>query len=191
MLSLVPFVFCLVGIFSLREILPENSTTEQDKEETSYFSFSNGVAVVVAVYMLAFGFMPIPNALASRVFVVVLVVLLATPLGIPVHYYLKARGFKAVLDVNELLLGKHNKRVRKSVTDEEASAVVTMTVKSGPVVGEEHTIWEALKTLDFWILFVSNLCGVGTSLVVMYNMRQIRLALGYSNVSLFVSLTSI
>ncbi|KAK7310534.1 hypothetical protein RJT34_08098 [Clitoria ternatea] len=193
MLSLVPFVVCLAGIFFLREILPENSTAEQDKEETSYFGFFNGVAVVVAVYLLAFGFVPNPSALVSRVFAIVLVVLLAAPLGIPVHSYLKARGFKAVLDVNEPLLDGHDKRVRKSVGDEEASAAVTatMTVKSGPAVGEEHTIWEALKTLDFWILFVSFLCGVGTGLAVMNNMGQIGLALGYSDVSLFVSLTSI
>lgn len=60
-----------------------------------------------------------------------------------------------------------------------------------PVIGEEHTIMEAVKTVDFWVLFVSFLCGVGTGLAVMNNMGQIGLALGYADVSMFVSLTSI
>jgi hypothetical protein len=50
---------------------------------------------------------------------------------------------------------------------------------------------EVMKSLDFWILFVSFLCGVGTGLAVMNNMGQIGLALGYTDVSIFVSLTSI
>ncbi|KAL3621371.1 hypothetical protein CASFOL_036283 [Castilleja foliolosa] len=60
-----------------------------------------------------------------------------------------------------------------------------------PVLGEEHTVLEALRTVDFWILFFSYLCGVGTGLAVMNNMGQIGLALGYTDVSIFVSLTSI
>jgi hypothetical protein len=63
--------------------------------------------------------------------------------------------------------------------------------KRAPLIGEEHTIFEALRTVDFWILFISFLCGVGTGLAVMNNMGQIGLALGYSDVSIFVSLTSI
>lgn len=63
--------------------------------------------------------------------------------------------------------------------------------KRRPVIGEEHTIMEAIKTVDFWILFVGFLCGVGTGLAVMNNLGQMGLALGYTDVSIFVSLTSI
>ncbi|KAJ9550126.1 hypothetical protein OSB04_014171 [Centaurea solstitialis] len=63
--------------------------------------------------------------------------------------------------------------------------------KVAPVIGEEHTVFEALKTVDFWILFISFLCGVGTGLAVQNNMGQMGLALGYADVSIFVSLTSI
>ncbi|MCI65732.1 MFS transporter, partial [Trifolium medium] len=47
------------------------------------------------------------------------------------------------------------------------------------------------KTVDFWVLFVSFLCGVGTGLCVMNNMGQMGLALGYRDVSLFISFISI
>ncbi|TYJ44428.1 hypothetical protein E1A91_A03G224200v1 [Gossypium mustelinum] len=48
-----------------------------------------------------------------------------------------------------------------------------------------------MGTWDFWLLFVSFLCGVGTGLAVMNNMAQIGLALGHADVSIFVSLISI
>lgn len=43
----------------------------------------------------------------------------------------------------------------------------------------------------FLVLFMSFLCGVGMGLAVMNNMGQSGSALGYSNVSMFLSLTSI
>ncbi|KAJ1398986.1 Nodulin-like [Sesbania bispinosa] len=192
MLSVVPFAVCLTGVFFLREVPPADSTAAQDKEESRYFGLFNAVAVVVAVYLLVYGFVPNPSTLVSRVFAVVLLLLLAAPLGIPVYSYFKAR-FKPGLDiegrVNEPLI-----RSQDEGNEMEADNRVnkeTEVIRRGPVVGEEHTIVEALKTLDFWILFVSFLCGVGTGLAVMNNMGQIGLALGYSDVSIFVSLTSI
>ena len=83
------------------------------------------------------------------------------------------------------------------VAVEKAEDVAAMEGKEGkegkrvPLIGEEHTIVEALRTVDFWVLFISFLCGVGTGLAVMNNMGQIGLALGYADVSIFVSLTSI
>lgn len=73
---------------------------------------------------------------------------------------------------------------------EEAEEIAEVEQRA-PVIGEEHTIFEAVRTIDFWVLFVSFLCGVGTGLAVMNNMGQIGLALGYADVSVFVSLTSI
>ena len=73
---------------------------------------------------------------------------------------------------------------------EEAGETAVIEQRA-PVIGEEHTIFEAVRTIDFWVLFVSFLCGVGTGLAVMNNMGQIGLALGYADVSMFVSLTSI
>ncbi|KAK7352031.1 hypothetical protein VNO80_17447 [Phaseolus coccineus] len=196
MLALIPFVVCLSGIFFLREIPP---AAVQDDEESTYFGVFNAVAVVVAVYLLAFGFVPNPSALVSRAFSVGLLVLLAAPLGIPVHSYLKERGFdKLKPDLEgrgeEPLLRENDKGNECEVDRGNGLAEHAEAVgvgKSGPAVGEEHTVWEALRTVDFWILFVSFLCGVGTGLAVMNNMGQIGLALGYSDVSLFVSLTSI
>ena len=206
MLSLIPFAVCLSGIFFLREVQPEKSSAAGESEEAKYFGVFNVVAVVVAVYLLAFGFLPNPSTLVSRVFAGVLLVLLASPLGIPVHAYFSAR-FKPVLDiegqagqqVNEPLLQGREREIEAAAARdaavvaaaaaEEETAVVVG--KGPPAIGEEHTIMEVLKSVDFWILFVSFLCGVGTGMAFQNNMGQIGLALGYTDVSIFVSLTSI
>ncbi|XP_027354746.1 protein NUCLEAR FUSION DEFECTIVE 4-like [Abrus precatorius] len=186
MLAIIPFAVCLTGVFFLREVPPS-----EDTHETKYFGVFNAIAVVVALYLLAYGFIPSPNTLVSRVFVAVLLILLVSPLGVPVYSYLKER-FRAGNDVeeqrvNEPLIQSKEKGSESVAVVEE----VVVVVKRVPVVGEEHTIMEALRSVDFWILFVSFLCGVGTGLAVMNNMGQIGLALGYSDVSLFVSFTSI
>ncbi|KAI3980157.1 hypothetical protein MKX01_033298 [Papaver californicum] len=82
---------------------------------------------------------------------------------------------------------------KKSVLDQEKDSGKDEVIEiyKKPVLGEEHTILETVKTLDFWILFLSFLCGVGTGLTVMNNLGQMGLALGYADVSMFVSLTSI
>ena len=207
MLSIVPLAVCLTGIFFLREV-PQSSTAEEDKEESKYFAILNAVAVVVAVYLLAYDFIPNPSTLFSRIFAGVLLVLLASPLGIPLYSYIKActldrlrvQDFEG--QVNEPFLGNNKKKKTENAAEEagEYTAAVSATaaeteeaviIRSRPVVGEEHTIFEALSTVDFWILFASFLCGVGTGMAVMNNMGQIGLALGYTDVSIFVSLMSI
>ncbi|KAL3843375.1 hypothetical protein ACJIZ3_000778 [Penstemon smallii] len=186
MLAIVPFIVCLSAIFFLREI-PPSSTAEEESDETKYFGVINVLAVVIALYLLAFDLSGTHGPLFSQIFVAILLVLLASPLSIPIYLEVKnfIRSDGKLLDVEENqtapLLEGENKAETASYEEERRS----------PVLGEEHTVLEALKTLDFWILFVSFLGGVGTGLAVMNNMGQMGLALGYADVSMFVSLTSI
>ncbi|XP_038887464.1 protein NUCLEAR FUSION DEFECTIVE 4-like isoform X2 [Benincasa hispida] len=133
------------------------------------------VSVIVAVTLLAFDSIPNPTSSISRIFSIVLLIFLASPLAIPLHSFLKNRGRSG--EIAEALLA-----------DESVAEGV---VEGQPVIGEDHTIVEAMKTVEFWILFGSFLCGVGTGLAVMNNMGQIGLALGYDDVSIFISLMSI
>ncbi|KAM3743413.1 hypothetical protein ACB098_07G143500 [Castanea mollissima] len=196
MLAVVPFAVCLVAAVFLRES-PPASTSSEEKEETQFFWVFNAVAVVVALYLLAYDFIPSPSAVLSEAFSAILMVLLASPLGVPVYIYFKNRS-RPGSDV-EGQVGKNTEPLLlAAVTEGEDKAAVAVEeeevveVKRGqPLIGEEHTIVEALKTIDFWVLFVSFLCGVGTGLAVQNNMGQIGLALGYTDVSIFVSLISI
>ncbi len=60
-----------------------------------------------------------------------------------------------------------------------------------PALGEDHTLLDALQTIDFWLLFFTFLCGVGTGITAINNLGQIGQAQGYSDVSLFISFISI
>ncbi|KAL9370696.1 hypothetical protein Peur_035836 [Populus x canadensis] len=210
MLAVIPFAVCLTAIVFLRET-PPAATIEEEKEESKYFNLFNVVAVIVAVYLLAYSFIPNPGHVLSSVFSLILLVLLASPLAVPAHAFINSwnlNRFKNQEDVErqiqEPLLreDKTQEKIQEKTAEEAAKAVVERTraveeekavevVKRRPVIGEDHTVFEAMSTVDFWILFLSFLCGVGTGLAVMNNMGQIGLALGYADVSLFVSMTSI
>ncbi|GLU02750.1 hypothetical protein SLE2022_199880 [Rubroshorea leprosula] len=205
MLAIIPLAVCLTAVFFLREV-PDSVSASQEKEESHYFTVFNLVAVVVALYLLVYDFIDSSSQVFSLVFVTILLVLLASPLVVPAYAFIKnwaLGGAETDVERQQPLLEEESAADEKeevadvAVTNEAEGDVVVaedaaaVVVNRKPVIGEDHTIFEALRTLDFWILFVSFLCGVGTGLAVMNNMAQIGLALGYSDVSIFISLTSI
>ncbi|CAN8257851.1 unnamed protein product [Cochlearia groenlandica] len=187
LLSVVPFAVCLTAVFFLREIPPATSAAEES-EETRYFAVFNVVAVVVAVYLQSYDIIGIKTGVFSVAFASILLFLLASPIAIPFHSFIKS------LNHGEQDIEEHNQEPllrSENASEKEVTAVVATVERKKPVLGEDHTIMEAMLTVDFWVLFVSFLCGVGTGLAVMNNMGQIGLALGYTDVSIFVSMTSI
>ncbi|WOK95147.1 hypothetical protein Cni_G03854 [Canna indica] len=214
MLTVVPAVVCIAAMLFLRESAPaEDKVQEEDAAETKYFGVINAIAVVIALYLLAFDLTGKHGPLVSRVFTAVLLVLLAAPVAVPIHIALKAMcrsgsGSREQTDVEAegvrepLLVGevsvaekaeeaaKNEGAIRSSAVAEEAAEEGNME-RRRPEIGEEHTIVEALRTVDFWVLFLSFLCGVGTGMAVMNNMGQMGLAMGYADVSIFVSMLSI
>lgn len=73
------------------------------------------------------------------------------------------------------------------------AAAEGVKTKPWPRRGEDHTIWQAFRSLDFWLLFVAVIFGIGSGLAATDNMGQLGLSLGYNakNVRTFVSLLSI
>lgn len=63
--------------------------------------------------------------------------------------------------------------------------------KRRPRRGEDFKLRQALVKADFWLLFLTFFCGVGTGVTVINNLGQIGEAQGYYNVNIFVSLISI
>ncbi|KAG2303104.1 hypothetical protein Bca52824_031755 [Brassica carinata] len=196
LLAVVPFAVCLTAVFFLREI-PPASSADEESEETRYFAVFNIVAVVVAVYLQSYDIIGIKTGVFSVAFASVLLFLLFSPIAIPFHSFIRGLN-RGEQDVE----GRIQEPLLRSAEEEEvvvataAAAVVEeeenpVEGRKRPVLGEDHTIMEAMLTVDFWVLFVSFLCGVGTGLAVMNNMGQIGLALGYTDVSIFVSMTSI
>ncbi|GAB4853185.1 hypothetical protein Ancab_017372 [Ancistrocladus abbreviatus] len=205
MLSLAPFAVCLTAMIFLKEV-PPSATTLEENQESKYFNMFNIVAVVVAVYLLANDFMGSRGHLFSIVFSGILLVLLASPLIIPAYIAIKSWSEKRTVSdiedqsIDPLLVREAipDTQVRQEAVQEAKPAASGMAVvvhgavkKQQPAIGEDHTILQAFKTADFWVLFLSFLCGVGPGMMVMNNMGQMGSALGYSDVSIFVSLLSI
>jgi hypothetical protein len=193
MLAIVPAVICLVACLFLRETPPASSPSEE-KQEAEFFYIFNVLAIVVAVYLLTFDVTGPHGHVLSLAFSIGLIVLLAMPLGVPFYIFLytsRSNSFdieQKTLDdplvVQKALLNKSEELAGVTVPDFQV-------LKQRPSIGEDHTIVQMIQTFEFWILFGSFLCGTGTAMCVMNNMAQMGLALGYSNVSIFISLLSI
>lgn len=208
MLSLIPFAVCLIAMVLLHEV-PPSSTASELAEETNYFNMFNILAVIVAVYLLAFDFLGSQGHVFDIMFSVILLALLAVPLTVPAYILFKGwiqsrpnkdniedqNNHEPLLCDQQAILPESEGQQDVAVVAEAATieevAMSSEIKKSKPVLGEEHTIFQILKTIDFWILFMSFLCGVGTGMMVMNNMGQMGSALGYTDVSIFVSLLSI
>ncbi|AES60616.1 putative major facilitator superfamily domain-containing protein [Medicago truncatula] len=82
---------------------------------------------------------------------------------------------------------------RESTQNEKQVSAFWGNILFPPSRGEDHTIFQAILSLDMMTLFVSTICGLGGTLTVVNNLSQIGLSLGYPSHSIttFVSLMAI
>ncbi|WVZ65707.1 hypothetical protein U9M48_015026 [Paspalum notatum var. saurae] len=203
MLAVVPAAVCAVAMLFLREGPTASdagagaaAAAAAEEEDGRCFAAINSLAVAIALYLLVADLTGIGGGggVVSAVFVAVLLVLLASPAAVPALLAWKSwmKTCKAAnADLEEA----------DSLAAESAPLLLPASAKAAgearapgeerPRLGEEHTIAQALTSLDFWLMFASFLMGVGTGLAVMNNLGQMGAAMGYADVSLFVSMTSI
>lgn len=203
MLAVIPFAVCTIAMFFLKPVEPAHNPKE-DQEERRCFAFLNTVAILLAVYLLAYDLSGIDNDVFCKVFAAGVLVILAIPAGLPVYLRIKVARTTETSEASQPLLeGKedaqgHADRTESTELDLEKSDVQSKEEEEGAGttrrrrrLGEDHTIKEALMTIDFWLLFVCFLCGVGTGMAVINNLGQIAESLGYTSAAIFISLTSI
>ncbi|KAL1106951.1 hypothetical protein V6Z11_D03G009000 [Gossypium hirsutum] len=186
-LAVVPAIVCLTATFFLHEIPTPTKNPTELRQETLYFHVFNGIAIILAVYLLAFDITGNHGRVLSLAFAVGLLVLLATPLSVPLYSFIS----KPLSDSDIERPMKVSLLADQPKTTTTTGVELQYLERKRPSIGEDHTIVEMIRTFDFWVLFVSFLCGVGTGMCVMNNMGQMGIALGYLDVSIFISLTSI
>lgn len=108
-------------------------------------------------------------------FTLLLLILLASPLGIAI----KAQFVES-------------KRNQETITSTATDALLT---KEDAVEydHEDMNILTAVASVNFWLLFLAMICGMGSGLATINNMSQLGQSLGYTTVEIntFVSLWSI
>ncbi|CAI5469867.1 unnamed protein product [Closterium sp. Yama58-4] len=62
-----------------------------------------------------------------------------------------------------------------------------------PQVGDDHTLWQAVQTVPFWLIYAAMTLASGSGLTAINNLGQVGRSLGYEQqaVGIFVSLMSI
>ncbi|KAK3129590.1 hypothetical protein QOZ80_6BG0482080 [Eleusine coracana subsp. coracana] len=204
MLSIVPAAVCAVAMVFLREGPNTGAAAVGDeKEDGRCFAAINSLAVAIALYLLAADLTGVGGGggAVSTVFVAVLLVLLASPAAVPAHVAWRSwlgerKAANADLEGADSSSSSSSSAAVPLLLEAKVAAAVKEEEEARgpgerPRLGEEHTIAQALTSIDFWLMFASFLMGVGTGLAVMNNLGQMGVAMGYSDVSLFVSMTSI
>ncbi|CAI9104730.1 OLC1v1003466C1 [Oldenlandia corymbosa var. corymbosa] len=209
MLAVVPLAVCFAATIFLREVASiKTEEAEEDNQEGKYLGIINILSVIVAVYLLIYDVIGSGHGHTYNIaFVTILLILLALPLYIPLNLALKTMISSTRASAQFPNVEAERSYISTSLLESENSGDLDEVEKNTqrlkgdreegeksrrrPAIGDDHTILEAFGSVDFWILFVSFLFGVGTGMTVMNNMGQMGAALGYQNVAIFVSLLSI
>lgn len=206
MLALLPTIFSLAIMVLVR--IYETNSIGDDKKHLNAFS---AVALIIVGYQMVIiildNFFTFPSWASISTFILLLL-LLASPLGIaikaqteelkriPETIAAESSSFlenperitsDKILDAEdppeyeELPSGDHDIQVKVSSDDKMLPHE------------EDLTILQAMCTLNFWLLFIAMVCGMGSGLATINNMSQLGQSLGYKaiEISSFVSLWSI
>ncbi|CAK9194014.1 unnamed protein product [Sphagnum troendelagicum] len=208
LLAIGPTVVSLAAMLFIRPV-PPKAQQVLDPEEHTNFHYITGVCIALAFYLLAATCLEdffILSPLVPKLFTAVMVLFLVTPLVIPIKALMPeccgAGSFEPAdeesFDINEpLLIAATSVGKEQQQQDNVDDAELLLAVGEGavrrkrPRRGQDFKLKQALVKADFWLLFFTFFCGVGTGVTALNNLGQIGEAQGYFNVDIFVSLISI
>jgi hypothetical protein len=206
MVAVGPALVAIAMMFVVRPVGGHKQARPSDKKS---FMFVYTVCLLLASYLavvkLAQDFLRLTDNVV-KVLTVILFVLLVSPIAIPVALTMTS---KSELSMEEALLsepltaessssqeeGGHRQSI---LTDVEEKSKDTDSLPQSERrnrrrlhLGENFTMMQALVKADFWLIWVSFLLGSGPGLTVIDNLGQMSQAVGFRDVHIFVSLTSI
>ncbi|KAI4336055.1 hypothetical protein L6164_014631 [Bauhinia variegata] len=190
MLALLPTINTLLFMWFLRI----HNTPEGD--EGKYLNIFSFVTLLIAVYLMAIIILEniLSLQLLVRVFVfVVLIFLLASPLYIA--FEAKKRSSKStsqsLLDEGSRLIVEPGHQDTEKMDVRQDSGENPILSDTDPEMdannrrdlrlGANHNLFQAMQTMNFWILFVSMACGMGSGLATVNNIGQVGASLGYTS----------
>ncbi|KAF7113380.1 hypothetical protein RHSIM_RhsimUnG0132500 [Rhododendron simsii] len=195
MLALLPtfvslLLMCIVRIYPAK-------VNGDDKKHLNGFS---AVALTVAAYLLILIILENVFTLpvwAHVITFIVLLLLLAWPLRIMVNAQRdESEKLPQIPSEERSQLIDHSTAQESEIFLPPEDSIEYHEVSADDdisVVGKNTNLLQAIRTMNFWLLFIAMLCGMGTGLAMINNISQIGESLNYTTVEIntLVSLWSI
>ncbi|KAL2462964.1 Nodulin-like/Major Facilitator Superfamily protein [Forsythia ovata] len=195
MMALLPPIFSLVLMWFVRVHLVPN----RDENEKKYLNGFALNSVVVAAYLMFLIILRNTVSLSPWMYtltLVILLVLLSSPIKIAMKAHKEDLKRSSQTFLNTSLMNDSNSFNSENPDDcpEVPTDIIYDKPKSEDILYiEELNLFQAMRTTNFWLLFVAMLCGMGSGMATINNISQIGESLGYTSVerSTLVSLWSI
>lgn len=185
MLSLLPSINTLILMWFVR------IHYTHEVEEKKYLNIFSLMALAIATYLMIVIILEniLSLQLSVRIFTfIVLMVLLASLLYVPfkAHKRSSSSALERFLDEGSNLIAEprsQDTEKRDSREDSFDNPLSDNTNNQRTLQqGENLNLFQAMQTLNFWFLFVSMACGMGSGLATVNNMSQIGESLDYSTI---------
>nr|XP_043607099.1 protein NUCLEAR FUSION DEFECTIVE 4-like [Erigeron canadensis] len=203
-------IICLALMYYVRPCTPSD---EIDPSENTHFLFTQGTSLLLAIFLLTTTILKNSlnlNNTISYTFIAIMVVLLLSPLAIPIKMTLFPARKKLLRPVESsdsldsksdplLTPSSSNTNLTSFRENEEVSEVnMLLAVGEGAVKlkkrrprrGEDFSFREAVVKADFWLLWTAYFLGVGSGVTVLNNLAQIGSSLGFNDTNTLLSLFS-
>ncbi|XP_015067613.1 protein NUCLEAR FUSION DEFECTIVE 4 [Solanum pennellii] len=209
-------IICLAMMYFIRACTPASG---EDSSEHVHFLFTQAASLLLAIYLLTTTILKTIlslNSSISYILVGVMVILLMSPLVIP----LKMTIFPSRHKRPGKLDGSSNDLTEQEISFSQTTSLLTpisseadlgsfregedisevdmllavgegaVKKKRKPRRGEDFKFREAIIKADFWLLWFAYFFGVGSGVTVLNNLAQIGVALGVNDTTILLSLFS-
>ncbi|WJX93891.1 hypothetical protein P8452_75370 [Trifolium repens] len=171
--------------FVFMPVIKHHKMVEQPNDSKAFYNFLYmtlilaGFLMIMIIVQKCFNFTKSEYHVTSTLMLLLLIIL---PLIVVIMEEQRISKNKNGDDSNIAIEKNLQARVERETTQNEPLSR-----------GEDHTILQAIFSLDMLTLFVATICGLGGTLTVVNNLSQIGLSLGYPahSITTFVSLMAI
>ncbi|MFS7963413.1 putative MFS transporter superfamily [Helianthus anomalus] len=203
-------IICLALMYYVRPCTP---ASEPDPSENVHFMFTQASSLILAIFLLTTTILKNSlnlNKTISYTFIAIVVVLLLSPLAIPIKMTLFPATKKSIRPVDSsdsldmktepLLTVSSSNTNLSSFRENEYGSDVNLLLAVGegavkikkrrPRRGEDFSFREAIMKADFWLLWTTYFLGIGSGVTVLNNLAQIASSLGFDDTTTLMSLFS-
>ncbi|KAF3957559.1 hypothetical protein CMV_017446 [Castanea mollissima] len=197
MLALLPTLISLVLMLLVK--IYKTNTGDDKKHLNGFFAVALIIAGYLMIIIILENIFSLPLWVHTATFILLLL-LLASPLGIALRAQNEdSKRVLETLSFDSNPLRGHPELLRSSsdfsVPEDMAYHELPSVSRDGKGLFDEEgmNLLQALCTVNFWLLFIAMICGMGSTMAVINNLSQIGQSLNYTSVEVnnLVSLWSI